>query len=494
MKDKRKWGMIVMVMLFSITMIYAIEKVLYKDTESREFKSKTKTVQKEILQKELDEIINSRLFNEQEEIHQMGKYSDALLMALLPRISTMVKDLNLSVGLPLDPERMRCLPHPTFYPGCCIETTEKEFLFDRFGNVYSYSDIGSRYVPLGEDDENKRVVPFWKRKMSHSEIVDYARKILEKIGYTPELTQSDKDPIVEGPFQSPNGNTSYVTVVWRSSTEEKIDYSNVIVQFYIETKEVIFLFVECSIENRAKYFSDYSKKQLKLNIKPETERDYLKRVYGKRGDILGQLIHTTPAYSNAVASFFIPKVSEVVKCLDIPITHPVTLDQIKLLNINKYGYVAGSIVLTNDWSFSFEKEGYLSAIKSPRSFFVGDTGFVHPELFVGTNNMTDDEIILFAKNILKKLEYPRDFELGEPTKFRGPSVRYTNDETFPHASVYWYGEGYYFHVDVNTERKEVEYIYIGDSGIFSPFEIDMIPETEAAYQARVQKEKEAAGH
>ncbi|MBO4716250.1 MAG: hypothetical protein J5672_09190, partial [Verrucomicrobia bacterium] len=69
----------------------------------------------------------------------------------------------------------------------------------------------------------------------------------------------------------------------------------------------------------------------------------------------------------------------------------------------------------------------------------------------------------------------------------------------PRAQVEWHsqkGEPHYtVTLDINTETKQLDALRVYTDGSHStPLEIDMIPETEVAYQARIKKEKEAASH
>ncbi|MBR6460230.1 MAG: hypothetical protein IKS95_00165, partial [Verrucomicrobia bacterium] len=233
------------------------------------------------------------------------------------------------------------------------------------------------------------------------------------------------------------------------------------------------------------------------------------RIFGKRYPIIGQNIHVTETYSNAVLKIMLPRVTELAKKLELPIELPITEDQVKEFKINQYGYIGGGLILKNGWQFAIDTtrigRHYSLCVFSPNRFFAKEDSWENLNRYYGTNKMTETEIIEYSKDIAGRLGLAelmkgrkRPNEMEGPIK---PSGKIKKE--IPHTSIQWIatgGEPYYFlTLEFNTETKDIEQVNLSLSEPLFEYDLvmgntedkDLYPETEAAYRARIQKEKEA---
>ncbi len=117
-----------------------------------------------------------------------------------------------------------------------------------------------------------------------------------------------------------------------------------------------------------------------------------------------EILQVTAAYSNAVLVAIMPHVSNFAKTLDLPIPQPVTIAQVKKFGCSpRADHIGGRVVLTNDYSFTFDL-GAVVLYRSPHSYYSLQDPDRLPE-FYGTVKVKKDEAINIAHNALKKLGY-----------------------------------------------------------------------------------------
>lgn len=117
-----------------------------------------------------------------------------------------------------------------------------------------------------------------------------------------------------------------------------------------------------------------------------------------------EILQVTAAYSNAVLVAIMPHVSNFSKTLDLPIPQPVTISQVKKFGCSpRADHIGGRVILTNDYSFTFDL-GAVVLYRSPHSYFSLQDPERLPE-FYGTVKVKKDEAINIAHNALKKLGY-----------------------------------------------------------------------------------------
>jgi len=434
-----------------------------------------------------------------EPIHVTPAYSNAVYQATLPRLAEVIKSLPLAESSPLDATQITQFDVNVYtYPASVISLINDScFAYNICGNAFHY-DSASSWFQKGEDKNDSA---FWgTTKMSTDEVVSLARETLQKLGYETKLTHSDTEPKVEGPFDTKEGHIPYAKVTWGNGSDDDwiSDAETYLIEVEINTEkgQIVAFHVAPSLDDMAKASKYLVPDGIKVDVKPESRKDYLKQIYGKRSSILNKRIHITPEYSEAVLTAILPKATETASLLELPITLPVTKEQVHNFRVDDRGYVCGRFTLKDGWFFAVDRMGYVTSVISPDVFW-GDRNSPMDHYY-GKNQMTNEEIVQFARDVLKKLGYDKICHTERSPKVQGPlQPAGAIEKEVPRAQVEWHsqkGEPHYtVTLDINTETKQLDALRVYTDGSHStPLEIDMIPETEEAYQARIQKEKGAA--
>jgi hypothetical protein len=171
-----------------------------------------------------------------------------------------------------------------------------------------------------------------------------------------------------------------------------------------------------------------------------------------------ELVRVAAAYSNAVLVAVMPYISDVAQKLDLPVPHPVTVEQVTHCSVLPNRRVEATIQIKGGWAFAF-KWGYIETIQGPHDFFTIQDFDRTPEFF-GEVKMSKREAIQFARNTITKLGIPLEavFAEQEPRVTEPPKV---GTNTVPHYRIEWLdprGAGATTSVDMdingNTKRME----------------------------------------
>jgi hypothetical protein len=206
-----------------------------------------------------------------------------------------------------------------------------------------------------------------------------------------------------------------------------------------------------------------------------------------------KLIHMTVTYSNAVLMLVLTNVSDFAKKLDLPIPQPVTTAQVQKFFVDPIkGTVGGVLTLTNGDRF-FYNQGHINVFYGhdidpfPEDMDPAERHRLWVERFRGTMNMTTNEVIEFAREALRKLDYdPKTVQAdGLPAQFSGP---WTGDDYLvPHCTVDWKGGRNFITIDVNAEKKQIYRISLAGPYFSRPEpKLDVQPELESEYKKRTQ--------
>ena len=443
----------------------------------------------------------------QKKIYPTPEYTVAVRKETLPRIEKFVEQQGISLEQPIEAEAFKCQVDNSNYPACFMRTTNGfKFTFNHWGKVEEYSSPDNWF---NKDDEQKDDPKYLgKNRMTSEEIESYARDFLKQQGYGESFDYYKTQPMIEGPLKTEKGTYPYVEVEWNSDSENFIcttpnDYY-FLVQIDTDKKKLIGCRIYPSAEDIANNYAFFAQDPVQVKVKPMLRQDWLKQTYGKRAEVLDKPIHIDTVYSNAVVNFFVSQAKEGLKKMNFTASESADFGKVTRSAINQRGYFQGALFLSNDWSFSFDNKGYLSKIATPDAFF-GRNWYNNKEKFYGTNRMTTNEIVKLAEESLKKFGYDLQSYTNNMTSFSmegpfGPNSIPNDEHEFPYVLVNWAGSNpdpyFMFQVELNTDKKEVVNIeaYVNcfnESDKRPAFEIGVIPETEAAYQARIQKEKEA---
>ena len=481
-----------------------------------------------------------------EQIHITPAYSNAVYQAILPRLAEAVQQLELPVPQPFSAEQVKWI---SIYKASPEVTTcfsdDSSLLMSPCGLFYLYHSPSSLFYESPFDlrdiftDEDMSIytadVSAFKgrNRMNREEIICMARQLKEqlcKTGYSDVLFTMEGEPKIEGPFKVKRGQVPYAKVSWGEELggswdnhrgidlnsirdDQNVPLGNYFeVEINTDKKQIVSFWVKPTIENLAKHFSYQIPEglPLKLTEKVETETEYNQRIAGKRSPIIGQNIHVTETYSNAVLKIMLPRVTEIAKKLELPIELPITEDQVKEFKINQYGYIGGGLVLKNGWQFKIDTTRigrlYSLHVLSPHHFFPIEDSLENLNSYYGTNKMKKSEILEYSKDIAGRLGLTELMKgRKQPDYMDGPfRPKGSILKELPHVYIQWKatdGEPYYFlSLEFNTETKKIGQVILSLSEPLFEYDIvmgnteneDLYPETEAAYQARIQKEKEAA--
>jgi hypothetical protein len=211
-----------------------------------------------------------------------------------------------------------------------------------------------------------------------------------------------------------------------------------------------------------------------------------------------ELIHMTATYSNAVLVAILPHISDFAKKLDLPITQPITTEQVARFAPSPYkGRVEGALWLTNGYWFMFRSAGYVDSFRTPDDVFY-DLEYVMEHLtnYMGQTRMTTNEIIALARVTLLKLGYKPDITHADGMpEMQGP-FDLKEGGHMPYCKLWWEpvkdfdSDGYSrIQMEINTREKRVVGFYLdfartNRSKIGTPLKVDVEPELESEFRKR----------
>jgi hypothetical protein len=208
-----------------------------------------------------------------------------------------------------------------------------------------------------------------------------------------------------------------------------------------------------------------------------------------------QLIHITATYSNALLVAILPHISNFAKKLDLPISQPITADQVIRFNPNPYkGHLSGSVVLTNRYWFVFDQGGFVQSFRSPDDFFF-DNDALGDNLtnFLGHTRMTTNEMVALARETLLKLGYNPEITRADTLPELQLPFDLKQGGQIPYCMVTWcpikdFSESYSkVHVEINTQNKSIVGLYVlfaRTNNYGMPLKIGVEPELESDYRKR----------
>jgi hypothetical protein len=216
-------------------------------------------------------------------IHLTARYSNAVLVAVLPHISQFAAKLDLPIPQSITPDQVaRSTPSP--YKGYIADgvilTNGYWFLFHWLGPDGGRGLVQGFRAPTNwffeqEFTDESAAKYFGEDRMTTNEVISMARDTLTKLGFKPELTHSHEAPTLEGPFdiQRLHRHVPYCRVIWEwPKTENPVDLNRIRVEINLQTKALVGLDLLFSRTNNP------PATPIKVDVVPELERDYQKRM------------------------------------------------------------------------------------------------------------------------------------------------------------------------------------------------------------------------
>lgn len=211
------------------------------------------------------------------------------------------------------------------------------------------------------------------------------------------------------------------------------------------------------------------------------------------------IIHLTTVYSTALLSAVLPHISDYAEKLDLPIERPIAMEQVASFSTYSQGRARITVTLTNQYSFTWSSThdncGTIEDFFTPKNyFFIQEIEDI--PLYFGTNTMTTNEIVTFAREIVQKLGYSKAvIDPNVPPKLVGPTLLDTG-EMIPQANVSWnFSNDPEQHSEISlfidTEKKSLKGMIIVPTigvrpHIGTPLQLAVKPDAEKYFLQRTQ--------
>jgi hypothetical protein len=212
-------------------------------------------------------------------IHMTVTYSNAMLVAILPHISNCAKQLDLPIEQPITANQVAhfgASPYKDFIAGGIWLTNHYWFAFEN-GHVGGFRSPDDWFTMADEYwDHLERYVG--KDNMTTNEAIELARISFRKLGYKPEDFNADGKPTkVEGPYDNKKlGHIPYYRIEWNSpeaANQEEFNRSYHI-QFDVDMQQK-------RVVGMSLISKRFFQPNPKIDVVPELESDYRKRIQGK---------------------------------------------------------------------------------------------------------------------------------------------------------------------------------------------------------------------
>ena len=184
-----------------------------------------------------------------------------------------------------------------------------------------------------------------------------------------------------------------------------------------------------------------------------------------------QLIQVTAQFSNAVLVALMPYFSDAAQKLDLPVPHPITMQDVVGAGISPFRYPNGDIEgagievqgknTRRRWCISYQF-GYVKSVELRPSYFTIQDPDDLTNCY-GIVRMSKEEAVKMARDTIKKLGIPLEnvFAEQEPVVTLPASVHMTN--TLPYYRIKWmdpYSGSEAVDIGINADAKRVERIYL----------------------------------
>lgn len=214
-----------------------------------------------------------------------------------------------------------------------------------------------------------------------------------------------------------------------------------------------------------------------------------------------QLIQVTAQFSNAVLVALMPYFSDAAQKLDLPVPHPITMQQVVGAGISPFRYPNGDIMgagievqgknTRRRWCISYQF-GHVRCVELRPSYFTIQDPDDLTNCY-GKIRMTKGEAVKMARDTITKLGIPLEdvFAEQEPHVKLPPTVDVTN--TLPYYRIEWldpYSGSEAVDIGINADAKRVERIRfgIGDYNLNRPMPKINVPTPLARFYPHANPE------
>jgi hypothetical protein len=317
-------------------------------------------------------------------------YSNAVLMAILPHITDVAKNLDLPITRPVQPSHIRkfvCDPRKGEIGGWVTLTNGYMFWF-----LDGHVDMESPdcYFHLQNPDAIPRF--YGKRRMTEGEAVAMARRAIRKLGHNPAWLETDK-PKVEQPgtaIQDRPKVVPRIRVTWqRTALDGRKTTAEVEINTEAKRVEMLTLMGQ-----------EFERKQLNIEQPPILPTSPVSDSTPQDSPLKLLLEKQRIAVTNEVCA----KASDMAKLLGLPVSLPIRPVDIKESTLDvRDNDLCGAITLKNGYRFYYS-HGHVSSFYSQNS-----DAYEHDfdlSTVYGKVRYTKEQMLDYATKQIRKLGYP----------------------------------------------------------------------------------------
>ena len=395
-------------------------------------------------------------------IQMTAAYSNAVLMAILPHVTDVAKNLDLPILQPVQPAhvwRFFCDPRKGSIGGWLTLTNGYQFWYD-YGNVRAMESPHC-YFSLQDPDEIPRF--YGTMRMTEAEAVQMAQQTIRKLGYRPSWLKTDQPNVerAQTPLQDMPKVIPHFRIRWqRIALDGRKTIAEVEINADAKRPERYWLLGR-EFERKPPNIPRPPVIWPPPSPPPPVSESKLKRLPENQ----------RVAATNDVCA----KATEMVKRLGLPIKLPIRPQNIKESHLDIWeGDLSGSIILKSGYRFGYEY-GHIEAFYSPNS-----DSYEHAfdlRTVYGKVRYTKEQILDFATKQVRKLGYPDSaIFLDQPASVGGgPSE---NAPGYTRFRVRWQRPGtksilddpgaQFTLAEVNGMTLQLESLWLRSTNLFQP--------------------------
>jgi hypothetical protein len=445
-------------------------------------------------------------------IHVTVAFSNAVLVAILPHVSNCAKQLDLPIPQPItigQIAQFRPYNMQGMIGGGITLTNGFQFGFGS-GFVNSFR---SPHDFFNDPAAQAHWPPDWSSyygtdNMTTNEAIEMARTAFRRLGYKLEDFHMDGPPTsIEAPFSLRDGNhIPFCKVHWdtpKSMIQTLLRNGGYHVNFEIDMQRKQL--VGMNLAGR-----DFFRPQPKVDIVPELESDYQKRVKTQTSPDTNSplpkslqgvqpprpLVSASVEHSNAMLNAALPHVSNFVQKLKLPLAQPLETSQVVASHPSDSDEPFFNVLIFTNHYWFMVLRGHVVGFGSPDDWFNEKATRTDWPRYSNNDCLTTNAAIELARNTFRRLGYPlEDYHLDRPpTEFEnavGDSESNVEQTRYAYCRITWQGsdiehdEGYQFDVDMQQKQVVGMGLVSTNFGVISP-SINATTESKSDSQKQMQ--------
>ncbi len=334
------------------------------------------------------------------------EYSNAVLQAVLPYISHVVKAL----GIQDEPASATQVIHCSIPPNGRVEAE----IGLANGWVFAFSQGYIRTIQSGHSysvlqDPEQILLFFGELNMPRGDAVQLARDTLGKLGIPLESVFAEQDPRVSGPFQVGANTVPHYYVQWpdpRGPLSVDIEVNG-------NAKRVERIMVRS--ENLEKPPPEISTAPSRAPARPPRPS-------------------VNPEYARQLMPLVLSAIETYAEKLALQVPRPITTNQVEVFRVtDNGGWPHCEIELSSGWRFVY-RNNMVNGYDAPDALFVNKPRRIVLKHFLADSKMTQAEAAQLVRDTIAKLDYPTNLVHmeGEPQTHKAAV------SGIPRLQFFWY--------------------------------------------------------